>query len=374
MASPETRSNYCRPGKWLATLIWCTSIILVMINGFLAGMVTRKEMTETILPTRIITPDSFIRANTTTKGQQPPEVMRCGCDLPLPPSIKSAIFHPKRFFEEGSGRTFLPFYETMVKNEVKMYSVMNIEFIIVTRPKKSTCESIYYHLRKNGGTTVDKVLKNSSLDTRHYFIPDQRRIGRKKYNEITRDVFNNAYYKRQINPIIRLQSAAPVFTFVRDPLERFLSGLTQYMTNRNDGGALQPCLVAPKTETLSMINCVVELIQKQKAYFDVHLIPQSYDMYKAIHGNDLAFQLINLKDMDVTLASLGGATQSTTTVRKERQRKEGLLLGKFNLTTVAILTPEIKAKICNLYAMDVVMLWESGILDRTECDSYVTVL
>lgn len=331
-------------------------IVLLVVVCFLSGPSLLRVLLETSIARKRAYDD---RPSATPQHQE--TIRRRECDLPLPPSVVSANFYPKQFFEEGYGKPYLAFYENMVKNDFQN-AVQHPRFITIdnsaNESTNSTCKSIYYHIHKCGGITVDTEMNRSSLGTRRYYSRDEGQIGKRRFKEQARSIFIDAY-KQQIDDVPS-KPYLPVFTFVRDPLVRFLSGLEQSIVLQTGHRTPLNACFTRERETVPMVECVVQLIHDHQSYLNVHLLPQAYEMYKAIYGNDLAFQLINIQHLDSTLASLGVETP----IGKDYARKKQ---SQFNLTSIDVLTPELKTKICQLYKMDVIMLRESGIMEHTAC-------
>jgi hypothetical protein len=309
---------------------------------------------------------SLTIANSEMPQRHQDNIRRRPCNLPLPVSVVSGIFYPKRFFEEGSGRQYLGFYKNMVENNFRT-AVKHPRFITIEHSAKettsATCKAIFYHIHKCGGSTAIKVMKHSqAVQSTNYDTYVEKNMGADLFEEQARSVFMDAYKQQVDEGDDPNKPYLPIFTFVRDPLVRFLSGLSQFIEFRDRTNPLYECFTREK-ETVPMVECVVKLMHVHQSYLDIHLQPQAYELYKALYGNDLAFQLINLQDLPSTFSSLGVADTPIGTERARKQRT-----GRFNLTSVAILTKELKAEICELYKMDVIMLRESAIMEHTACD------
>lgn len=347
--------------------------ILAALTAFLSQNISIAVGTQRALPVTSPCKETLIvsEASNVTNGsmviqsQDAEKSNDVECGLRFPPDVKSAIFYPKRFMEEGgSGQHFLPSYRKMEEADFeRAIERPRLNVISYQAPSAtSMCKTVYYHIHKCGSTTVKAATKKSPLTTTKLYAYDlEYKIGKEKYGKRVRNILENTYAnQQQTNQTTRVER--PVFTFIRDPVSRFVSGLAQFikLLKFYPVHPLTTCVENNENETIALLECAIDAIHNKSSYLNVHLLPQVYELYKGTtYGGDnmdLAVHLVDLKDLEAALSPLVGLTSDEIV---PKQQASGVQRG-FNLTP-SILTPELVNKICKLYAMDVLMMRETGI-------------
>lgn len=234
---------------------------------------------------------------------------------------------------------------------------------------------VYWHNFKAAGTTARFALDYSGFpnyeEHSHFFSDKLLEI----FPDITWDdyelyVKNVDLYKKQIYERQRETRDPSVgFTFVRSPVQRFLSGLAQ--VERLNDTAWEVSVEAE--ECFDMLNpmrkveCVVDSIVATGVFFNVHIYPQAYlfDSWTQQGTYDTAISVLSLKDMDPLLKRFKGYTV-------ERARESAASPEVIKTLHERDLKADLIAKICNLYRMDILMLQTLGMEDLL-CAKHVNI-
>jgi hypothetical protein len=340
-------------------------------------------------------------------------------------------FYPRRFFEQGAGRPWLEQLQA-TQDDLKLQSrflwyrptAIQQEHIVESSilvgksnsarstPTNTTTATVccpalvYYHVHKNGGGSM---ARHVPLDMDAYNSDRERVMGREEYAKACRQrmqqVYDNlqssggGYYnstgetKRDaLQP--QQQTVESIFTFLRDPIERFLSSLGQVLQGpvgimRN---SISPCYQSMTTAAL--IECVLDKMEghpeqeqtpkdsagiatvstlsssfssKRTSFLDQHFAPQSYELYSGILGYDIGIAVFDLRDsLSWIVEELGGSAN-----QKPINSAVGSAVWRFpqfQLST-SVLTSSMKRRICTLYQPDVLLLRETGVTS-TSCDEH----
>jgi hypothetical protein len=136
-----------------------------------------------------------------------------------------------------------------------------------------------------------------------------------------------------------------------------------------------------ENETMSMVERVIESLHNHSSFLNVHLLPQAFELYKMVDArplgeekHDIAIQLFDLHDVSAVLEAIGVPrdliqVRNTAEQKKLKHAKRSPRHPhKHNMQNASLsLTPELKRKICELYAMDVELIHHTGI-GTTSCD------
>ena len=197
----------------------------------------------------------------------------------------------------------------------------------------------------------------SSVDA--YYTPREQALGLEKFQNETMVIWHQVAKEQQQQG----NRSMPIFTFLRDPVPRFLSSVGQALKLNNLGSCVKHVRV--KKDTLQLLNCILLEIQQTKRFPDEHLEPQIFELYHGTMGMNLDIYLMDLKkSMDMVLQDLFGVPSH----RLSRRQSKGLVLG-FNLS-IALLTPEVISRICTMYSMDVLFLLQTRVTS-TICENYL---
>jgi hypothetical protein len=264
----------------------------------------------------------------------------------LPVEVPSAEISPKKFMEEGPGKDYLALYQKQVAQKTR--PVLRVRFALYHL--LTTCQPVYYHIHKNGGTTMN-VKDNPVVDA--FYTAREHTLGRTQFQNETNLILNDIY-KSQHQPAIASRDM-PFFTFLRDPVRRFLSGV---------GQALKLNKVAPcnqQQDTVSLIDCVLTKIKDSESFLDEHLEPQAFELYHGIVGLDLSIQVMDISALSALLSHLGfGSGAGDAPKRRMSMSSRGSRRTNYNLS-VTSLTPSLIERICETYRVDLLLLQMAGI-------------
>ena len=274
-------------------------------------------------------------------------------------NIQAYRFYPKRFFEQGPGKPFVANYQLNRDNFTDI-PVLNARFLVF-RPHESAhlddaCSIVHYHIHKNGGTTLERHVK---LPTDNYFSKREKEMGHEAFEAACTNIMEGVWKQQQLEQLNRngdkshgRPPTVRTFAFLRDPVPRFLSGLSQVLKLRVWHRRLYPCYETNSTEVL--LDCVLEMLETGRIP-EMHLAHQSFELYKYVMGNDIYIEVMDLSRIGEVLEQLGAEK-----VAKERSTTGNLIrrFPHFRLTMESLNEKRIR-RICSIYAADVRMLEEA---------------
>eukprot|EP00980_Cylindrotheca_fusiformis_P011519 scaffold2708_cov119-Cylindrotheca_fusiformis.AAC.7 len=269
-------------------------------------------------------------------------------------TIPNRILFPGRFMKDPQFQAFrndLEANKALVKNNFIIFG---------NRSKSSKNFSVYYHVHKSGGTTMEHLAATIKphLETEDLNWETEGKIGKTAFDRRVSDLLGDIHHRQN----------ATLFTFVRDPVPRFLSALSQLLSMPQRHFKLSPCHKKTKrsSDAQQLIQCVLHKIMNgnlSRNYLDPHFMPQLYELYSAVqHREDIGILLFSLSSMDAFQKSCStsssnisaGTTNGTTTATRYRVMER--LPGFPSLAMDQALTPDLIRQICNLYRMDVILL------------------
>ena len=271
-------------------------------------------------------------------------------------NITTHRFYPQRFFEQGAGRPFLSDYK---HNRDNYTDILNARFLVFqpanARVNKADggCSIVHFHVHKNGGTTLERHVP---LPADNYYSKREKALGHEAFEVACTKVMATVWHQQQH---LADQPRVRTFTFLRDPVPRFLSSVAQVLKLRVWHKRLYPCYERNSTEAL--LDCVLDTMESGKIP-EMHLSPQSFELYKQVMGNDIFIEVMDLPKIGPVLEQLGAGK-----IAKERSTTGSLIrrFPNFRLTMDA-LDPKRIQRICNIYEPDVKML-ETTKVTKTIC-------
>lgn len=209
-----------------------------------------------------------------------------------------------------------------------------------------------------------------------------------KYNRMMIDkmgIVRDIYYEqkragRDNNPV--------AFSFVRDPVVRFLSSVGQ-MLHMGKVKLFQQCddqtdllreiSIHESNTTIAksqaLVQCMLQSIKSNTEealapdfdYIDQHMLPQAFELRARSLEYDIEIHLMSMGEISSTLRTLAGVNKQNKHARSSRvaDYTQGYFL------ETSILTQEIVRDICHIYAVDVLLLKQTGIA-TTLCDTFTT--
>ena len=270
-----------------------------------------------------------------------------GCSI-VGPRPQRRWVEPRRFWERQRVASNFTICPTLA---------FNLAFTAESYVVIGDTKGVYYHLHKVGGTTLR--FSNFRQGSSHL---SSRKFGERDFDE-------------QAENLLQKVVDTPrsfLFTFVRDPVTRFLSGVGQLLRMPRKR-LFQPCLTI-SSNTEELLDCVLSLMERSLNqdklgfnesssgarrqglnadvtlnFLDEHLVPQSMALLKAVKGSYLPVMVMPLQEMNVFLQLC------TTSQPKKRRSKSHTKAGKF-LIHEGALTPSLIARICRVYSWDVEFL------------------
>jgi hypothetical protein len=267
-------------------------------------------------------------------------------------NVTSNLFRPLPFFEQGSGKAFR-------KHALRTQAELSLKsrFLWFPESPKSlgSCPFVFYHIHKNGGGSMGKHV---SIQTEKFNSESERQMGRENYTTACQNLLKQAYESQKQSgnqPML-------VFTFIRDPLERFLSSLGQVLNGPTGilRKRLSPC--HNSMTTADLIDCVLNKMEETSSFLDEHFAPQSYELYSGVQGFDLAIAVVDLSLLSAVVTQLGGSqshVHENSAVGVVHEYPQFLL-------APSSLTRDFRRRICRMYEADVRMLAQTQVT-TTEC-------
>ena len=205
-----------------------------------------------------------------------------------------------------------------------------------------------------------------------YYTPKENQLGRDKFFEQSNAIMTNVY-ETQLKQRSESNSntTIPFFSFIRDPVPRFLSGVGQALKLAR----IKPC--HKLNNSVELLDCVINKMNSKSSFLDEHLLPQVFHLYTGMMDHDIQVSLIDLSDATIMLNWLldqlyttadGHSVSSQPKSEHVRHRKTPQIVHGFNLS-YSVLTPNLIARICRLYLMDVILIKATNVT-HTICDAH----
>ncbi len=337
-------------------------------------------------------------------------------------------FYPKRFFEQGPGQPYLSTYhrdvnQTYIKHDMK-WSLLPGRLVVLTRKRNNkamltataaaaatttsqqstdsttttlqqrhtltTCsyhKLVFLHLHKCGGSTMNSLVRGHNPKRFHYTI--------KPWLHFQEARWSTTSFTQRTMHIMTSVATHPdtmmAFSFVRDPVTRFLSGVGQVLVNqdfdplfphcRNKGDDVGRVVNATATArvthdipsattvmTNAMLDCVITTIQKERSYLNEHLEPQTFELYRGVRELDIPVLLLPLPYISALVQHAG---MNATRRRSVAMEQDGLIQEYWLKRDM--LTRSVVSRICELYEMDVRLLQMTRVA-RTSCPPVSDIL
>lgn len=163
-----------------------------------------------------------------------------------------------------------------------------------------------------------------------------------------------------------------VFAVVRDPAERFISAIGQatgaYGSTSNGVGALlrKECLKETGRATL---RCFVDLMMTNGTWIETHFTPMAYEIHFATMYKDIPIAIFPFDQVPALMYELN---QSPNEKKKDGKKKGFRKSDVLTNMTMADYDKETLRDLCNVYAVDVVLLSRIGI--SSNCHALKTPL
>ena len=269
-----------------------------------------------------------------------------------------------KFMHQGPGRPFLPHYRHIVrnKNAIWLPSIAVAEIQVFQNVNGiPECKAVHLHNFKCAGTTVASS-KVKGMKRLH-----SPRIGQLFQSEVapSQNVFryddddDNVYNEHPPTQSYPIR----VFTFIRDPVSRFVSAVQQ-CTHFRRCDYCRDCIRRSKLNSTLLVDCILNHIEKQQlTYLDRHLNPQVFSLFYQLLSFPILIDLVSIRYVSAVLDGLGRDTNLTGEAANVNR---GIVRG-YNLPGVSILTDDQIRRVCRLYDMDVRLVRETG-LTTTLCD------
>jgi hypothetical protein len=342
-------------------------------------------------------------------------------------TMACAIFYPARFFAAASAAASasddsVQFYESSYSGNRPVFDIEGTPVIHLERnnniqpehtvgvPKSIT----YLHNRKVGGSTMHAAFR---LNKKNYngsgSLALHVTLSWKMRNEMGMAAYHEAWNSK-LSEIVASQRhnnatasetasssssspAAVVFTFVRCPVQRFLSAVGQLLSARHrferhfgscdldpnenptiatttatatatSSDSAMESLHHTMDDTRRLLQCTLDILEKSvqengpSSFLDVHLEPQVYQMRKSVNSVDVGILILDLSHISSVLSILRPRSANL----HKRSSTSTKYTGGHDLSSTGtaggadgagvLLSDELVQQICRIYAVDVQML------------------
>jgi hypothetical protein len=197
--------------------------------------------------------------------------------------------------------------------------------MLVYESLTSSNQIVYFHIHKNGGTTMRSSAKEiPGYQRETFYMHDEREMGHEKY----------AHELARVRE--HWSDDSFLFSFMRDPVKRFVSGVTQIENNKSFGDCFPEC-----KRGADDLDCVLGILEDSGSFINPHLLPQLFELYHNLGGSDFGVVVTDLANMGSFMSGLG--ISQLTNAR-----------GRGNATkSTSTVSPTQIRRICKLYKMDV---------------------
>lgn len=351
----------CHRLSWRSAILALTAFILFCLLPLYQHLVERKNVkAHGMMSSQSIAPQDS--AALKLLREDPDSFWNC--DLP---DTACRYFRPYTFFwdEDGAGSTFADDYERLGGKNKNLPAMTALSWWKDDDELTLPHNMSFIHVHKCGGTTVKAILaqtKNKLSDKskkRHASLNNYKYSfggGSSEQKERNQQRRQN-HIEEMTN--LQLSADAVVFSFVRDPIERFVSAVQQVMHYNDD--FRKACL---KWTARSTLVCAIDYTRTTNYLRDVHLVPMAthFRLWDADHKAKVA--VLHLQDLALFAEYMAHATARNTTFMphgRDRTKVEYATSSVLAHMSVAKdCTPDMIADLCELYAVDVVMMTSLG--------------
>jgi len=221
---------------------------------------------------------------------------------------------------------------------------------------------------------MDRALsrKHMVLPVQRYYWPEETQMGSDVFKTRTRAILELLFQYQQEENLTSKEAKGSFFTFLRDPLDKFVSAVGQVLVAENPPDFAVQC--AKETSTQTMFLCVLRSmisntttndtdVRTPPNYLNEHLLPQSVELYHGLLGVDLIVDVVQLSFLDKVL----DGCMSSQDYDKDKDNttlpiRSGLIQGQqkfpqFNFqNATSVFTLSMLQDVCDLYEADVLLL------------------
>jgi Sulfotransferase family len=421
-ANPNESSKATRPMGIAGGVLVLSAILMLQLQDLAYLLPRALSSTSTTETYRANRTDAVTNSSLQLQLQlQLPwfkKTIPCGLPLLVPSFHQSAsndnactIFFPERFFA-SVGKKYQKQYEASkqvtTEHPVVHMTIQNRSYHVDSAQLPASMT--YFHIRKCGGTTMFRSLNRKNIKLPY------------KVHKYNRDMISDLgiiqdIYRRQQQDQLHVlgdNNNAVVFSFVRDPVIRFLSSVGQirHMGHQKVrlftkcNGLMISAQEPAESDSISMqegqqhdnnvtiarsqalVRCMLDSIRSSSAstaesftnktnnnnhddveiysYIDQHMLPQAYELRARAHELDVNIHVMSMTEMiGPTLATLLG--DSGRQDRHSRSSRGTDYTHGYHLEP-EILTKKMIIDICRIYAVDVLLL-QTTRLAPTLCET-----
>ncbi|KAG7351342.1 sulfotransferase family protein [Nitzschia inconspicua] len=239
--------------------------------------------------------------------------------------------------------------------------------ISVSSPPKGWPRTIVgLHIHKCGGSSVGRTFLKIARSGGHsynvtlFYKNDLRAKFRDNVESQSIELHHRILqqiYDNQQQTMLKTASSSSLdhvaFTFVREPVGRFLSSVREFLVSRNKRRRL--CLEAPSSKDL--LKCILSKLQEENGLqLDQHFAPATV----SLHMFSLLEPRVKISVMPLTVDTMTtfqttflGPQPKTIKLKSSKPRKYNITLDE--------LDDQMIEDICKIYAMDVLLLRHFGL-------------
>jgi hypothetical protein len=255
----------------------------------------------------------------------------------------------------------------------------------------------YFHIFKNGGTTMRDAMRRFGKMVRMpyrataapidiLFTGIQRKIGTERFHQLLNETVQEIWKGQgQAASATTIPHVAP-FTFLREPISRFLSGLGQVMNKHKTGKlpddfALAGCFA--NSNTSQMLDCTLQKMLAMldntasalspdteggvsNQFMDFHLLPQAFLLRDFTGEQDIGIMVMDMENIQPILELLLPVRQRRNFWARPSRGAD--YTGGHDLSRMDdVLTLGQRIEICKLYRMDVELMMTTNVVHENPC-------
>lgn len=287
-------------------------------------------------------------------------------------------FQPSNFFGSGPGQPYRAVVEKYwkvttessredlflhsIEKDVGVFAYLEWTDNTTQPPKQLPRSMIGIHIHKCGGTSVGRTFGRAEKD-----FPQYQEVLFYAHN--LRDRFGNNWHPAAIdltrNAVERVEKDQRegradhvIFSFVREPVSRFLSSVGEFLHSRNKK---KICLEAT---TRDMLHCLLQTLKATGLQLDQHFAPAAVDLYMfSLLGQPARISLLPLNKMG-EFRHMFGLPDTRVKSAVSSASYSG-----YNLS-LSDLDADMLRDVCRLYEVDVILMRSLGI-ETPHCEPYI---
>lgn len=301
------------------------------------------------------------------------------------PNSPCTHFYPTYFFDDTSGaghslQNLTRHYNNKngtPDSHVRFVHTFSHEYGRKIDRNSRFVSQLYLHIHKNGGTTVKSMLQifaksmHRNFTTEVFYFAQEKSLGKTGLQKRMVEILQYAP-KRTDSQFEKYNAEVMVFSFIRDPLSRFVSSTSQFVLSTSQASQNEKLKCGgnpPKNDMLAKLDffrCVLYNLSKTGAITDQHFTPQVIELYNNVGGVDARVSLLEMNAISTYAGpdclGVDGYKTKTRFYNKDQIFADLNPFEQFDEGMMQIF--------CRLYEIDIIFLRSIG-KDINYCDPFV---